>query len=885
MSDTEVKSQNQSLKGLKKKASKEGKPSKGKFLNKVISFVKEKPFIFLALLAILVGGATIFNASALVGDCDSNAIVYCGGFKEGGSSAANQTYLNENISKRHGPANVGKIMGHYGIDTGRIASLPVGEVRQDGTIWLNGKPVATNAKTTGRQELSGVQNTRVDLGGGVVIYERSTSRSIPGGGAKAWVKLDGNGRFLYAVLRSCANPTTGTPTYTPPPPPPPPPTGAVKCDALAVEKLSRTKFKFTVKGSKSGAAKLTGYLINFGDGGAGGSATSKTSASYTHEYKTTGSYKIQAGAAGSLNGKTIGDGGPSCAKTVQVEAATGAVKCDALAVEKLSRTKFKFTVKGSKSGAAKLTGYLINFGDGGAGGSATTKTSASYTHEYKTTGSYKIQAGAAGSLNGKTIGDGGPSCAKTVQVEAATGAVKCDALAVEKLSRTKFKFTVKGSKSGAAKLTGYLINFGDGGAGGSATTNTTASYTHEYKKTGNFKIQAGTAGELNGKKIGDGGPSCAASVEIKPEPKTPNYTIKKYVKGNDAQNNNSAVSVKSGEEFDYKIVVSNTGEVELKDVKVWDVLPEGVTYTSGSLKLNGEKVNGDANFFDSSKGITIGSIAIGKSAEFTLKAKIKVAAENSKPCTAEVGYYINVAKSDPKSTEPNLGEKEDPAVIKCKEIPKVENPAVDIEKDVSKYEVEINEEFDWKLVVTNNGNVDLKDVKVFDTAPEGVEFINSENVDGAQSVVTQAQFDATISLLKVGEVKEFVIKSKVVSGTGEEITNTACVDAPAVTDQGENPEKDDCDDAKVKTPEPLFCTVPGFEDLAYNDPNCKKPEKCPIPGLESFDADNPNCKPGVVAPSETPSTGGGALVAMAAVSLMIGGSVYAFALRGGKRSA
>ena len=689
MSDTEVKSQNQSLKGLKKKASKEGKPSKGKFLNKVISFVKEKPFIFLALLAILVGGATIFNASALVGDCDSNAIVYCGGFKEGGSSTANQTYLNENISKRHGPANVGKIMGHYGIDTGRIASLPVGEVRQDGTIWLNGKPVATNAKTTGRQELSGVQNTRVDLGGGVVIYERSTSRSIPGGGAKAWVKLDGNGKFLYAVLRSCANPTTGTPTYTPPPPPPPPPTGAVKCDALAVEKLSRTKFKFTVKGSKSGAAKLTGYLINFGDGG----------------------------------------------------------------------------------------------------------------------------------------------------------------------------------------------------AGGSATTNTTASYTHEYKKTGNFKIQAGAAGELNGKKIGDGGPSCAASVEVKPEPKTPNYTIKKYVKGNDAQNNNSAVSVKSGEEFDYKIVVSNTGEVELKDVKVWDVLPEGVTYTSGSLKLNGEKVNGDTNFFDSSKGITIGSIAIGKSAEFTLKAKIKVAAENPKPCTTEVGYYNNVAKSDPKSTEPNLGEKEDPAVIKCKEIPKVENPAVDIEKDVSKYEVEINEEFDWKLVVTNNGNVDLKDVRVFDTAPEGVEFISSENVDGAQSVVTQAQFDATIVLLKVGEVKEFVIKSKVVSGTGEEITNTACVDAPAVTDQGENPEKDDCDDAKVKTPEPLFCTVPGFEDLAYNDPNCKKPEKCPIPGLESFDADNPNCKPGVVTPTETPSTGGGAIVAMAAVSLMIGGSVYAFALRGGKRSA
>ena len=787
MSDTEVKSQNQSLKGLKKKASKEGKPSKGKFLNRVISFVKEKPFVFLALLAILVGGATIFNASALVGDCDSNAIVYCGGFKEGGSSTANQTYLNENISKRHGPANVGKIMGHYGIDTGRIASLPVGEVRQDGAIWLNGKKVATNAKTTGRQQLSGVQNTRVDLGGGVVIYERSPSRSIPGGGAKAWVKLDGNGKFLYAVIRSCGNPTTGTPTYTPPPPPPPAPTGAVKCDALAVEKLSRTKFKFTVKGSKSGAAKLTGYLINFGDGGAGGSAT--------------------------------------------------------------------------------------------------TKTSASYTHEYKTTGSYKIQAGAAGSLNGKTIGDGGPSCAKTVQVEAATGAVKCDALAVEKLSRTKFKFTVKGSKSGAAKLTGYLINFGDGGAGGSATTNTTASYTHEYKKTGNFKIQAGTAGELNGKKIGDGGPSCAASVEVKPEPKTPNYTIKKYVKGNDAQNNNSAVSVKSGEEFDYKIVVSNTGEVELKDVKVWDVLPEGVTYTSGSLKLNGEKVNGDANFFDSSKGITIGSIAIGKSAEFTLKAKIKVAAENSKPCTTEVGYYNNVAKSDPKSTEPNLGEKEDPAVIKCKEIPKVENPAVDIEKDVSKYEVEINEEFDWKLVVTNNGNVDLKDVKVFDTAPEGVEFISSENVDGAQSVVTQAQFDATIALLKVGEVKEFVIKSKVVSGTGEEITNTACVDAPAVTDQGENPEKDDCDDAKVKTPEPLFCTVPGFEDLAYNDPNCKKPEKCPIPGLESFDADNPNCKPGVVAPSETPSTGGGALVAMAAVSLMIGGSVYAFALRGGKRSA
>lgn len=651
---------------------------------KTVKFFKNRPLVALALIALVAGSVTLIGASAATVDCSDNSIVRCGAFSNG--SGPTQGNFNKNVASYHNAGDIDRIYDHYGIDDKNLGSLPLGEVRKDGTIWLGGKRVATNARSTGRHNISGScgGSQRLDLGGGTVIYERNTCVSFKQNSFQVWVKMDANGKFKYAVMTACGNPVVGTPTYTPPPPPP---TGATKCLSIAATKVDRVKFKFSVKSSVSGAAKAKGFIISYGDG-----------------------------ANGSVN---------------------------------------------------------------------TTKGSATFEHTYSKPGTYKIQAGAIATLNGKTIGDGGPSCATTIKVE-------------------------------------------------------------------------------------------------KPpeQPKTPNFKIIKYVNGKDANDNGSAVSVKANQEFEYKIVVTNTGETKLTNVKTWDVLPAGVTYVDNTLKLEGQTVSNDSDFFNPAKGVVVKSIDIGKSATFTMKAVIKAEpAKVAEKCAKDGTYYNNVAKADP---EGSLPEKKDPSVVKCKEIPKVNKPGVNIEKDVSKSEVEVGEEFTWHLTVTNTGNIDLKNVKVTDNAPDNVDFISAPEVAGTSITVSSRKFEAVIANLKKDQVVEFDIKAKVTAQVAGDIVNTACVDAPEVKDQGDNPDVDDCDDAKVRVPEEN-CPVPGKEHLPKNSSECKA-EKCPISGLEDYDASSDFCKSVPETPGEVPSTGGGELILMAGIALVIGAGVYAYTLRGAKKA-
>lgn len=650
---------------------------------KTVSFFKSKPLVALALLALAAGSVTLINASAASGDCTDNSIVRCGAFS--GASGPTQGNFNKNVATYHNPDNIDKIYDHYGIDDKKLGTLPVGSVSSNGDIFLNGKKVATGARSTGRSWVPG--SSAIKIPGYKDIYERDVQKIFKQGSIQAWIKLDENGKFKYAVLTVCGNPVTGTPTYTPPPPPPPP-KGETKCTAIRVDKIDRTHFKFGVSGSVTGAARQYGYIISYGDG---------------------------------TNGSVV-------------------------------------------NSAGKVT------------------------------------------------------------------------------------------------------------------------FSHTYSKPGAYKIQAASIAVLNGKKIGDGGKACAATVKVeKPpeEPKTPDFKIIKYVNNKDANDNGSAVSVKANQEFEYKVVVTNTGETKLTNVKVWDVLPAGVTYVDNTLKQDGKTVSNDSDFFNASKGVVVKSIDLDKSVEFTMKAVIKTdQSDIQKKCAKEGTYYNNVAKADP---EGDLKEKKDPAVVKCKDIPKENHPAVDIEKDVSKSEVEVGEEFTWHLVVTNTGDVDLKNVKVTDEAPENVDFISAAQVDGTKVTVSADKFEAVIANLKKDQVVEFDIVSKVTAQVEGDIVNTACVDAPEVKDQGDNPDVDDCDDAKTKVP-PEHCPVAGKENLPKDSAECKA-EKCPIPGLENYDASSDLCKSVPETPNELPSTGGGELVLMAGIALVIGAGVYAYTLRGTKKKA
>ncbi|MDQ5913811.1 MAG: hypothetical protein QG623_430 [Patescibacteria group bacterium] len=329
-------------------------------------------------------------------------------------------------------------------------------------------------------------------------------------------------------------------------------------------------------------------------------------------------------------------------------------------------------------------------------------------------------------------------------------------------------------------------------------------------------------------------------VIAEPEPEVPNFTIKKYVNGEDAQDNATAVKVKAGEQFDYRVDVTNTGDTELKNVKAWDTLPTGVSYVDNTLKLEGTTVTNDEDFFNANKGINIPSIAKGAKKSFTFKAIIpaKDNAEKEKACKPGVGtFYNNIAKADPEGPLPI---KDDPAVVNCDYTPPKNEPAVNIEKSVSKPVVGVNESFIYTVKVTNTGNVDLKNVKVDDPAPMNVTFDSVAQTAGMTFTFSPSRIQAVIASLKIGESKSFNINARVTKYVPTQIINTACVNASEVNP--ENPtENDDCDDAPVTTVE--FCPIPGKENLPKNDPRC---------GL----------------PTELPSTGSGPLLAVAAAVLV-----------------
>ncbi|HUP26357.1 MAG TPA: DUF11 domain-containing protein [Candidatus Limnocylindrales bacterium] len=139
---------------------------------------------------------TVQPTSAQTGDCDDNAVVRCGAF----SVSELQTKMTGDV-----PA----IYAHYGINTADFSSLTTGTVRSDGTVWANGRQVASQAISVGRQDMPG--STAVS---GLGVYERPPSVSFASNELSAFIKMT-NGQFVYAIIQVCGNPVKATPVAAP----------------------------------------------------------------------------------------------------------------------------------------------------------------------------------------------------------------------------------------------------------------------------------------------------------------------------------------------------------------------------------------------------------------------------------------------------------------------------------------------------------------------------------------------------------------------------------------------------------------------------------------------------------------------------------------------
>lgn len=166
-------------------------------------------------------------------DCNTNAVIYCGV-----SSAAD---LENKFVKGDGKNTVAStrvVYSYFGIPDNDILNFSqqdvrTGEVSSNGNVTVDGRVVATDAMTAGRDYMSGSTKHTVD---GTTFYTRPPSVSFASSPLAAFVVMN-NGRFSFAVLMSCGNPVSATPSApktTPPvkpaptPTPPPAPTKTVK---------------------------------------------------------------------------------------------------------------------------------------------------------------------------------------------------------------------------------------------------------------------------------------------------------------------------------------------------------------------------------------------------------------------------------------------------------------------------------------------------------------------------------------------------------------------------------------------------------------------------------------------------------------------------------
>lgn len=173
-------------------------------------------FLGLMLLSVLRSQS---NASALsvtvTRNCDSNSVIYCGAL------------TTSELQQRYSEAGVATIYSYFGITSQDIKNIDsiakVGEVTKTNEVIVDGKVVATNAVTVGRENVNPSTHKEIN---GVNFYLRPPSVNFLSSTIPAFVAFSSSGQFRFAILGSCGNAVSGTPVpqATPKPTPTPTPT-------------------------------------------------------------------------------------------------------------------------------------------------------------------------------------------------------------------------------------------------------------------------------------------------------------------------------------------------------------------------------------------------------------------------------------------------------------------------------------------------------------------------------------------------------------------------------------------------------------------------------------------------------------------------------------
>ncbi len=169
--------------------------------------------------------------------------------------------------------------------------------------------------------------------------------------------------------------------------------------------------------------------------------------------------------------------------------------------------------------------------------------------------------------------------------------------------------------------------------------------------------------------------------------------------------------------------------------------------------------------------------------------------------TAKVTAYVKTTFGRGEFAITVTGDCKKQLTVAPPEVPKT--PHVKIEKLVNNKkhdQVAVNQNYNYTLKVTNDGQVDLTNAVVTDTPKAGsnIQLVSSNGL----GTISGNTWTYTIPSLKVGESKTFTLTAKVTAYVSGSLQNDVCVDAPQVPGS-----PDDCDHATVEVPKPAATCV------------------------------------------------------------------------------
>ncbi|MFO0781518.1 MAG: PKD domain-containing protein [Candidatus Saccharimonadales bacterium] len=490
-------------------------------------------------------------------DCDSNAVMYCGAHT-----------VNSVISKYRESGSVKNIYAHFGISSADIEAMNnpgtkvvAGTVTKSGNVLgPNGGLLATNAKTAGRDYMP---NSNKVTRNGTTFYTRHPSASFASNSLQAFIVLDQNGNFKFAILAACGNPVTATPQQPKKP-------GYTLQKEVKVKGTENFKKNVTVKSGTHVIYRITVKSV----GQAPVQNMNIRDNLPAHVQYVNGTLKrdgqVLTGQADRFfsNGLPITNIAPNDSRVFTFEAIVGpndkpatckderlnnvakvAVpelpnKDDNAVVNKNckpvppkkptfacvnlqaignNRLTYTFKAKASAANGAKINAYRFNFGDGKIVTVNSKTLTATTKHTYAnldTAKTYNARVTVIATVNGNKVEHTAPACTATVKVapkppQPPKQSAECKSLTLKVTSKRTITATTTVDMKNGAKLVSINYNFDDGQT---LLVNNLNPVTHTYAEDGDYVVTANVTFNVDGKNVNS---ECQAPISFIPNTPPP----------------------------------------------------------------------------------------------------------------------------------------------------------------------------------------------------------------------------------------------------------------------------------------------------------------------------------------------------------------------------